>query len=63
MRLYTSAGDTDVAVANTRSCAADLAHRGVKVRVVDQGDVSHNETYLTSGPQIVRWIDGLAARR
>ncbi|MFB8088074.1 alpha/beta hydrolase [Streptomyces sp. NPDC055992] len=63
VRLYTSAGDTDVPVANTRSCAADLAHRGVKARVVDQGDVSHNETYLTSGPQIVRWFDGLAARR
>ncbi|MCX0243637.1 acetylxylan esterase [Streptomyces drozdowiczii] len=61
VRLYTSSGDTDVPVANARSCAADLARRGVKAPVVDQGDLSHNETYLTSGPQIVRWFDRLAA--
>ncbi|MYS35033.1 MULTISPECIES: S9 family peptidase [unclassified Streptomyces] len=63
VRLYSSSGDTDVPIANARHCAADLAHRGVRAPVVDQGDMSHNETYLTSGPQIVRWFDGLGARR
>lgn len=62
VRLYTSSGDTDVPVANARSCAADLAKRGVKAPVIDQGETDHNETYLTSGPQIVRWFDKLAAR-
>ncbi|MEU3227123.1 alpha/beta hydrolase [Streptomyces sp. NPDC006976] len=62
VRLYTSSGDTDVPIANARSCAADLAKRGVKAPVIDQGETGHNETYLTSGPQIVRWFDRLAAR-
>lgn len=62
VRLYTSSGDTDVPIANARNCAADLAKRGVKAPVIDQGETDHNETYLTSGPQTVRWFDKLAAR-
>lgn len=62
VRLYSSSGDTDVPIANARSCAADLARRGVKAPVIDQGSTTHNETYLKSGPQIVRWFDAESAR-
>lgn len=62
VRLYSSSGDTDVPIANARNCAADLAERGVRARVIDQGTTGHNATYMTSGPQIVRWFDTLAAR-
>ncbi|MFJ4911501.1 alpha/beta hydrolase [Streptomyces sp. NPDC088726] len=62
VRLYSSSGDTDVPIANARSCAADLARRGVRAPVIDQGPVTHNETYLKSGPQIVRWFDAASAR-
>ncbi|MFF1919968.1 alpha/beta hydrolase [Streptomyces sp. NPDC058221] len=63
VRLYSSSGDTDVPIANARSCAADLAKRGVRAPVIDQGTTSHNETYLKSGPQIVRWFDAASAAR
>ncbi|MEU8700398.1 alpha/beta hydrolase [Streptomyces sp. NPDC048680] len=63
VRLYSSSGDTDVPLANARSCAADLAERGVRAPVIDQGATGHNETFLKSGPQIVRWFDAAAARR
>lgn len=62
VRLYSSSGDTDVPIANARNCAADLAKRGVRAPVIDQGSTSHNETYLKSGPQIVRWFDAESAR-
>ncbi|MEW2178211.1 alpha/beta hydrolase [Streptomyces sp. NPDC005406] len=62
VRLYSAAGDTDVPMANARNCAADLARHGARATVVDQGAADHNGTYLRSGPQIVRWFDGLAAR-
>ncbi|MFJ3528236.1 alpha/beta hydrolase [Streptomyces sp. NPDC090132] len=62
VRLYSSSGDTDVPIANARSCAADLARRGVRAPVIDQGSTTHNETYLKSGPQIVRWFDAESAR-
>ncbi|MEU8505107.1 hypothetical protein AB0C40_10345 [Streptomyces brevispora] len=45
-----------------RDCAADLAKHGVGAPVIDQGATSHNETYLRSGPQIVRWFDAAARR-
>ncbi|MFF3391177.1 alpha/beta hydrolase family protein [Streptomyces sp. NPDC002669] len=63
VRLHTSSGDTDVPIANARNCAADLASHGVRARVVDQGGVDHNGTYMKAGPQIVRWFDQLAGRR
>ncbi|MFB7913191.1 alpha/beta hydrolase [Streptomyces sp. NPDC056061] len=63
VRLYSSSGDTDVPIANARSCAADLAAHGVGAGLVDQGATDHNTTYRTSGPQIVRWFDALAGRR
>jgi len=62
VRLYSSSGDTDVPIANTRNCAADLAAHGVRAEVVDQGQAGHNATYMKSGPQIVRWFDAVAAR-
>ncbi|MGC5397621.1 alpha/beta hydrolase [Streptomyces sp. DT20] len=62
VRLYSSSGDTDVPIANARNCAADLARQGVRAPVIDQGSTTHNETYLKSGPQIVRWFDAESAR-
>ncbi|MFJ6459601.1 hypothetical protein ACIQM0_00745 [Streptomyces sp. NPDC091387] len=49
--------------APVRWCAADLAERGVRAPVIDQGSTNHNETFLKSGPRIVRWFDAAAARR
>ncbi|MFF0742570.1 alpha/beta hydrolase [Streptomyces sp. NPDC004111] len=59
LRLYTSAGDTDVPIGNARSCAADLARHGVKAPVVDQGEVDHFGAFKKSAPEIARWFDAL----
>ncbi|MGW0749311.1 alpha/beta hydrolase family protein [Streptomyces sp. NPDC002587] len=60
VRLYTSGGDTDVPIANTRACAADLARHGVRAKIVDQGpDADHSTTAIRSAPQAVRWFDSL----
>ncbi|MFE7237321.1 alpha/beta hydrolase [Streptomyces sp. NPDC057580] len=61
VRLYSSAGDRDVAIANSRNCAADFAAHGTRVPVIDQGATDHNGTFMKSGPQIVRWFDTIAA--
>lgn len=34
----------------------------MKAPVIDQGSTTHTETYLKSGPQIVRWFDAESAR-
>ncbi|MCX5231252.1 alpha/beta hydrolase [Streptomyces sp. NBC_00233] len=60
VRLHTAAGDTDVAIANSVSCAADLARNGVKAPVLDHGKADHNGSVKLAGPQIVRWFDRLA---
>ena len=57
VRLYTAAADTDVPAGNTRSCAGQLAGRGVPVKVVNQGDLDHFESFAVSAPQVVRWFD------
>ncbi|WP_329383565.1 alpha/beta hydrolase [Streptomyces sp. NBC_01351] len=60
VRLYTGAADTDVPIANTRACAADLARHGVRARIVDQGpDADHFTTAIRSAPQVARWFDSL----
>ncbi|WP_404957959.1 alpha/beta hydrolase family protein [Streptomyces sp. 147326] len=60
VRLYTGAADTDVPIANTRACAADLARHGVRAKVVDQGpDADHFTTAVRSAPQAVRWFDSI----
>ncbi|MEV6571768.1 alpha/beta hydrolase [Streptomyces sp. NPDC051577] len=60
VRLYASGADTDVPIANSRACAADLARHGVRAKVVDQGpDADHVTTALRSAPQVVRWFDAL----
>ncbi|MEV7519540.1 alpha/beta hydrolase [Streptomyces sp. NPDC091371] len=60
VRLYTGAADTDVPIANTRACAADLARHGVRARVVDQGpDADHFTTAIRSAPQVARWFDSV----
>ncbi|MFE2086270.1 alpha/beta hydrolase [Streptomyces sp. NPDC059460] len=61
VRLYSSAGDRDVAIANSHNCAADFAAHGTRVPVIDQGATDHNGTFMKSGPQIVRWFDTIAA--
>ncbi|MGP8302185.1 alpha/beta hydrolase family protein [Streptomyces inhibens] len=53
--LYSASGDRDVPIANTRSCAKELADRGAKATVVDQGaDADHNTSFLRSEPSIAR---------
>ncbi|MET9603989.1 alpha/beta hydrolase [Streptomyces sp. NPDC006512] len=60
VRLYAGSGDTDVPIANARSCAADLARHGVRAKVVDQGaDADHTATAVRSAPQAVRWFDSV----
>ncbi|MBC9712528.1 alpha/beta hydrolase [Streptomyces sp. TRM66268-LWL] len=60
VRLYASAGDTDVPIGNAHSCAADLAAHGVRAPVLDQGDVDHFGSFRSGGPKAVRWFDRLA---
>ncbi|MFI8101188.1 alpha/beta hydrolase family protein [Streptomyces sp. NPDC086023] len=63
VRLYAGAADTDVPIANSRACAADLARHGARARVVDQGPhVDHFGSAIRSAPQVVRWFDTLAHR-
>ncbi|MGW1748025.1 alpha/beta hydrolase [Streptomyces sp. NPDC002092] len=62
VRLYAGAGDTDVPIGNTRSCARTLAGQGTRVRVVDQGAVDHFGSFAASAPQVVRFFDGVRAR-
>ncbi|MFB7559776.1 hypothetical protein [Streptomyces brevispora] len=45
-----------------RQASARHTKHGVEAPVIDQGATSHNETYLRSGPQIVRWFDAAARR-
>ncbi|MFJ8011584.1 alpha/beta hydrolase family protein [Streptomyces sp. NPDC096339] len=60
VRLYTGSADTDVPIANTRACAADLARHGVRARIVDQGpDADHFTTGMRSAPQVARWFDSV----
>ncbi|MFJ6389040.1 alpha/beta hydrolase [Streptomyces sp. NPDC091972] len=59
VRLYAAAGDTDVPLGNTRTCARTLAGQGARVRVVDQGAVDHFGSVLVSAPQVVRFFDGV----
>ncbi|MEV7559488.1 alpha/beta hydrolase [Streptomyces sp. NPDC089795] len=64
VRLYAGAGDTDVPIANSRACAADLARNGVRAKVVDQGpDADHTATAVRSAPQVVRWFDAIRQGR
>ncbi|MFE2325105.1 alpha/beta hydrolase [Streptomyces sp. NPDC059385] len=61
VRLYTGSADTDVPIANSRACAADLARHGVRARVVDQGqDADHITTAMRSTPEVSRWFDSLS---
>ncbi|MBT2446659.1 alpha/beta hydrolase [Streptomyces sp. ISL-43] len=60
VRLYAGSADTDVPIANSRACAADLARHGVRAKVVDQGpDTDHFASAIRSAPQAVRWFDSL----
>ncbi|GAA4840710.1 hypothetical protein GCM10023235_15370 [Kitasatospora terrestris] len=60
VRLYTASGDTDVVIANSRSCAARFAAHGVQVPVVDQGATDHFGAFRASGPQVVEFFDSVA---
>lgn len=59
VRLYAAAGDTDVPMGNTRTCARTLAGQGARVRAVDQGAVDHFGSLAVSAPQVVRFFDGV----
>ncbi|MFI6769971.1 alpha/beta hydrolase [Streptomyces sp. NPDC050355] len=53
--LYSATGDRDVPIANTRSCARELARHGARVTVVDQGaDADHYTSFQRSEPSIAR---------
>lgn len=53
--LYSATGDRDVPIANTRSCARQLAGHGARATVVDQGaDADHYRSFLRSEPSIAR---------
>lgn len=53
--LYSATGDRDVPIANSRSCARELVHHGVKPTVVDQGaDADHYSSFQRSQPSIAR---------
>ncbi|MEV0095170.1 alpha/beta hydrolase [Streptomyces sp. NPDC050738] len=62
VQLYSADGDTDVPIANARSCVAQLAAHGVKVPVVNQGAVDHGGTAIASVTGIARWFDQVAQR-
>ncbi|GAA1363817.1 alpha/beta hydrolase [Streptomyces beijiangensis] len=62
VQLYSASGDTDVPIANARSCAAQLAAHGVKAPVVDQGAVDHGGSAIKSVAQIARWFDRVEQR-
>lgn len=57
VRLYAGTADTDVPIANARSCAARLARHGAPARIVNQGAVDHFRSFVVSAPQVVRWFD------
>ncbi|HET6635941.1 MAG TPA: alpha/beta hydrolase [Streptomyces sp.] len=63
VRLHTASGDRDVPIANARSCARDLAARGVHAAVIDHGDVDHGGAYRASLPGIARWFARLGTPR
>ncbi|MCD9872688.1 alpha/beta hydrolase [Streptomyces guryensis] len=63
VRLYAGDDDTDVPVGNARTCGRTLAGQGTRVRVVDQGAVDHFGSFAASAPQVVRFFDGVRARR
>ncbi|WP_432146736.1 alpha/beta hydrolase family protein [Streptomyces sp. bgisy084] len=55
--LYSATGDRDVPIANTRSCARQLAGQGARATVVDQGaDADHYRSFLRSQPSIARTL-------
>lgn len=62
VQLHSAAGDTDVAIANSLNCAADLARNGVTAPVVDHQKADHNTSFELAAPHIVRWFDTLAHR-
>ncbi|MDX6361395.1 MAG: hypothetical protein QOC85_398 [Streptomyces sp.] len=60
VRLYAGAADTDAPIANAHSCAAQLAERGVRASVMNQGDLDHFGTFQVSAPKVVRWFDAVS---
>ncbi|MFF0740191.1 alpha/beta hydrolase [Streptomyces sp. NPDC004111] len=52
--LYSATGDRDVPLANSQNCARRVTAHGGRVRLVDQGDVSHYTAFSRSLPEITR---------
>ncbi|WP_246102609.1 alpha/beta hydrolase family protein [Streptomyces piniterrae] len=53
--LYTATGDRDVPIADSQSCARELAQHGATPKIVDQGaDADHSTSFFRSVPYIAR---------
>jgi hypothetical protein len=48
-----------VVFANAEQCLQQLRARGGRARIVDQGDVDHIGTAITSLPQIRSWFTSM----
>ncbi|MPZ80874.1 MAG: hypothetical protein GEV28_10930 [Actinophytocola sp.] len=57
VRLYTSTGDGDVAIANTLNCRDQLAESGVRASVVNLGDIDHVTAGRTAVPRVLAWFE------
>jgi dienelactone hydrolase len=56
VRLYAARGDEQVAFANSRSCAAALASRGVHAPLVDMGATGHFGSTLRATPRVLAFF-------
>jgi acetyl esterase/lipase len=56
VRLYTSTGDRDVVIDNSRNCQDSLADSGAKAELVDLGDLDHFTAGATAVPLVLDWF-------
>jgi acetyl esterase/lipase len=61
VRLFASAADTQVPIANSLSCQRDLRAHGVDAPLTRLGSTEHLDTPTVALPQIVPWFDSLPA--
>jgi predicted esterase len=60
IHLYAAHADRQVAFANSRSCAAELRDRGVRVALRDMGDTGHFGSTLRATPRVLAWFARLS---
>ena len=63
IRIYAARGDEQVAVANARSCVAELRARGVHVALRDMGRTGHFGSTLRAAPRVLSWFGRLTPTR